>query len=91
MDPTIPGDAKDRWKRGHAHVGVVGERIYVLFDWDIGARCGLIDAQRDGTKRLIGRYINLTNPTITRPWVGLIVSNQRIDGRWPGGRLDFRR
>ena len=26
-----------------------------------------------------------------RPWIGLIVSNERIDGRWTGGRLDFRR
>ena len=41
--------------------------------------------------RLVGKYINLTDPKITRPWIGLIVSNQRIDGRWTGGRLDFRR
>jgi hypothetical protein len=28
--------------------------------------------------------INLTDPKVTRPWIGLIVSNQRIDGRWAG-------
>ena len=90
VDPTIPGDAKENWKQGHAEVKLAGERIYLLFDWDDGARRGLIDARRDGA-RLVGKYINLTDPAIVRPWVGLIVSNERIDGRWSGGRLDFRR
>jgi hypothetical protein len=52
-------------------------------------RRGLIDARREGT-RLVGRYINLTGQKVTRPWIGVIVSNQRIE-RWTGGRLDFRR
>jgi hypothetical protein len=90
-DATIPGDTKDKWKQGHAEARVARERVYFLFDWDNGARRGLIDAQRDGAKRLVGKYINLSNPDITRPWVGLIVSDRRIDGRWLGGRLDFRR
>lgn len=68
-----------------------GERVYLLFTWDDGARKGLIDAQREGSNRLVGKYINLSDPTITRPWIGLIVNNQRIDGQWTGGRLDFRR
>ena len=89
-DPTIPGDAANKWKQGQAKVKAAGDRLYLLFDWDNGARRGLIDAHREGT-RLVGRYVNLTDPTVTRPWVGLIVSNQRIDGRWTGGRLDFRR
>jgi hypothetical protein len=89
-DPTIPGDAADKWKQGHSEVKAAGERLYLLFDWDQGARRGLIDAHRKGT-RLVGKYINLTDPKITRPWIGLIVSDQRIDGRWTGGRLDFRR
>jgi hypothetical protein len=46
-----------------------------LFDWDNGARRGLIDAHREG-RRLVGKYTNLTDPKITRPWIGLIVSNQ---------------
>jgi hypothetical protein len=91
VDPTIPGDAKDKWKQGQAEVRTAEERIYLLFDWDGGARRGLIDARRDGANRLVGKYINLTDPTITRPWIGMIVSNRRIDGRWSGGRLDFRR
>src|SRR5262245_51372737 len=89
-DPTIPGDAANKWKQGHAEVKAAGDRLYLLFDWDNGARRGLIDAHREGT-RLVGKYINLTDPKVTRPWIGLIVSNQRIDGRWTGGRLDFRR
>ncbi len=89
-DPAIPGDAKEKWKQGRAEVRLAGDRLYLLFDWDHGARKGLIDARRDGA-RLIGKYVNLTDPAIRRPWIGLIVSNARIDGRWPGGRLDFRR
>jgi hypothetical protein len=89
-DPTIPGDAADTWKQGPAEVKMVDDRIYLFFTWDGGARKGLIDAQSDGV-RLTGKYINLTDPAITRPWIGLIVNTQRIDGRWTGGRLDFRR
>jgi hypothetical protein len=89
-DSTIPGDTANKWKQGQARARAVGDRLYLLFDWDNGARRGLIDAHRTG-KRLVGKYINLTDPKITRPWIGLIVSNQRIDGRWTGGRLDFRR
>lgn len=90
-DPTIAGDAEHKWKQGRAEVRTAGDRVYLKFDWDNGARRGLIDARRDGPTMLVGRYINLTDPKITRPWIGLIVSNQRIDGRWTGGRLDFRR
>ena len=89
-DPAIPGDAANKWKQGQAEVKVTGDRLYLLFDWNNGSRRGLIDAHSEGA-RLVGKYINLTDPKITRPWIGLIVSNQRIDGRWTGGRLDFRR
>jgi hypothetical protein len=87
---TIPGHAKDNWKRGQAELKTADGSVYLLFDWHNGARKGLIEARCAGI-RLIGKYINLTDPKITRPWIGLIVSSQRIDGRWPGGRLDFRR
>jgi hypothetical protein len=90
-DPTIAGDAADKWKQGRAEAKIAGSRVYLYFDWDSGARQGMIDARRDGSQRLVGKYINLSNPAITRPWVGLIVSDQRIDGRWTQGRLDFRR
>ena len=90
VDPTVAGDAADKWKTGEAELRIDDERVYVLFDWYRGARRGLIDARRTGS-RLIGKYINLSDPKITRPWVGLVVSDQRIDGRWTNGRLDFRR
>jgi hypothetical protein len=89
-DPTIAGDTPDRWKEGRAEVRVTGSRVYLRFDWDHGRRHGLIDAAREGT-RLVGKYINLTTPAITRPWVGLVVDGARIDGCFPNGRLDFRR
>ncbi len=89
-DPTIAGDTADKWKQGRGEARVTGDRVYLYFDWDSGARKGLIDARREG-QRLVGKYINLTSPAITRPWVGRIVSDERIDGRFPEGRLDFRR
>jgi hypothetical protein len=90
-DPTIPGDAKEKWKQGGGEVRLVGDRVYLLFNWDNGARRGLIDAKVEDAGKLVGKYINLTAPEVTRPWIGLIVSNHRIDGRWTSGRLDFRR
>jgi hypothetical protein len=90
-DPTIPGDAPEKWKQGRAEIRVVGDRVYLRFDWDNGRRHGLIDAQREDKSRLVGKYINLTTPAITRPWVGVIVDTTRIDGQFAGGRLDFRR
>lgn len=57
----------------------------------VGARQALLDVRYVDPDTLVGRYINLSNPAITQPWVGLIVDNRRIDGRWPNGRLDFRR
>jgi hypothetical protein len=90
VDPTIPQDAANKWKQGQAEVKALGDRVYLLFGWSNGARRGLIDAHCEGT-RLVGKYIKLIDPEVTRPWIGLIVSNQRIDGRWTGGRLDFRR
>lgn len=90
-DPTIPGDTPDQWKQGRAEARIAGGRVYLYFDWDSGKRKGLIDAKREGSQRLVGKYINLSNPEITRPWIGLIVDDRRIDGRWTQGRLDFRR
>ncbi|OPZ00689.1 hypothetical protein A5906_21310 [Bradyrhizobium sacchari] len=90
-DPTIAGDTPETWKEGRAEVRITGDRIYLRFDWDHGRRHGLIDATREDTGRLVGKYINLTNPAIMRPWVGRVVDARRIDGCFPNGRLDFRR
>jgi len=85
------GAAKDEWKRGRATIRMLGERFYALFDWDEGRSSGLIEAKLDGSATLVGRYVNLGNPEIRRPWVGTIVDENRIDGRWTLGRLDFSR
>ncbi len=84
------GAASSQWKTGRAEIALRGGRFYALFDWDGGLARGLIDARRHGD-RLIGRYVNLVNREILRPWTARIVGNDRIDGRWPEGRLDFRR
>jgi hypothetical protein len=78
-------------EQGRAEAKFAGERVYLMFDWDNGARKGLIDARRDGPQRLVGKYINLNNPEIQVPWVGQVVNEKRIDGQWLRGRLDFRR
>jgi hypothetical protein len=31
-DPTIPGDAANKWKRGQAEGRTVDDRVYLLFD-----------------------------------------------------------
>jgi hypothetical protein len=90
-EPAMVGDTEDTWKPGTGELRVVGDRVYVLFDWADSARQALLDARRDGPVTLIGRYVNLGDPTITSPWRGRIVDNRRIDGRWSNGRLDFRR
>lgn len=90
-DPTIAGDTASAWKEGKGELRIKGDRIYLKFDWGNGIRNGLIEARRTGANRLVGKYINLSSPAITRPWIGLIVDNARIDGRFPEGRLDFRR
>jgi hypothetical protein len=84
------GEGSD-WRAGHGRLSSDGERVYILFDWDEGAQQGLIEARWDGQDRLVGRYLNLSAPEITRPWVGLIVDGARIDGQHSGGRIDFRR
>jgi hypothetical protein len=49
------------------------------------------EAGRDGSHGLADRFVNLGDPPIVAPWVGQIVSNERMDGCFPPGRLDFRR
>ena len=85
------GAAGSEWKDGRAQIAQRGERFYALFEWDGATGRGLIEARADRAGRLVGRYLNLGNPAITRPWVGLVVEEGRIDGYWPLGRLDFRR
>ena len=90
-DPAIAGDTAQDWKEGKAMAKVADGRFYLLFDWNGGKHQALLDVRYVAPDTLLGRYINLGSPDITRPWVGRIVDNRRIDGRWTNGRLDFRR
>lgn len=47
---------------------VVGDRVYLLVDWNRGARRALLEARCDGSQGLVGRYVNLSDPTIVAPW-----------------------
>lgn len=85
------GAAGSEWKRGRAQIARRDGRFYALFEWNDATERGLVEARAEPGGRLIGRYLNLGNPTITRPWVGLVVDEARIDGYWTQGRLDFRR
>jgi hypothetical protein len=85
------GAAGHVWREGRATLRSTAAHIYILFDWDDGASCGLIEARQEDARRLVGKYVNLGNPGITRAWVGFIVDENRIDGHWVDGRLDFRR
>ena len=91
IDPTISGDRKAFWKNGNAKLVDHTDRIFLLFDWDDGRRQGLLEARRLGERRLSGRYLNLSDPSVSRPWHGVIIDPRRIDGMWSNGRLDFRR
>jgi hypothetical protein len=97
---SIRGHWSSRWNvdgldwqvgNGELRLAEKGRRVFILFDWDDGAQQGLIEATRADGDRLVGRYLNLNRPEITRPWVGLVVDTDRIDGEHSGGRIDFRR
>jgi len=95
---SLEGEWHSRWKAnlagkdwitGRATLKVVGDRVYILYK-DQTDTC-LIDARRDGKRQLIGRYVNLGNPALSTPWVGVVVDHERIDGAWAKGRWDLRR
>ena len=75
-DPTIPGDTPDKWKQGRGEAKIVGDRVYLLFDWDSGSAGNLSTHGAKVQGGWSGKYINLNNPEITVPWVGLVVSDQ---------------
>jgi WD40 repeat protein len=72
-----------------ARVHTVGDRVYIHLVAKDGLQ-NLVEARRLGN-RLVGRYVNPHDPPATTPWVGLIVSPERIDGIWGDGRWDLRR
>jgi hypothetical protein len=81
------GSAKERWITGVAQVHVIGDQFLALTHDSYG-HC-IISARIDHN-RLAGRYFNLTGSELLA-WAGRIVSDDRIDGLWTGGRWDLRR
>ncbi len=91
---SIDGSWQCRWTLGDsgfvpgsATIRSTGSRVYIHYR-DEGDY--FIEAERDGD-RLAGRYVNLSDPRDTTPWVAKIVGLERIDGAWTGGRWDCRR
>jgi hypothetical protein len=91
---SIDGEWSSRWKikDGEWSVGTAtiqsrGDTIFIHYR-DVAEY--LLEGERKGN-RLVGRYISQAHPTDTSPWVGTIVSNDRIDGVYLVGRWDFRR
>ena len=76
------GSAGTEWIAGSAEVKSAGDRIYILYKDK--TRSYLIDARRE-KDRLVGRYVRVEQPGDTSPWVGKIVSPERIDGEWSMG------
>lgn len=87
---------RKEWLVGEAIVKVKDDRTFILYR-DAQARYLFeLRTQKPGTTdqpghRLIGTYVNLADETDTGPWGGLVVGNDRIDGKWQNGRWDFRR
>lgn len=79
--------SNDPWQQGVATLRIDGDRVFMLYK-DAGSF--LIEAQRRDD-RLVGRWVNLGNPTDTSPFYGIVVDPYRIDGFWARGRWDLRR
>jgi hypothetical protein len=75
------------WQQGVATLKLDGDRVFIMYK-DEGTY--LIEAQRRGD-RLVGRYVNVANPTDSSPFLGIVVDPYRIDGFWKRGRWDLRR
>jgi len=81
------GSMGSEWSKGKAQIRKVDEAFFILYE-NNGKY--LIEAKNE-KGFLIGKYINLNNEIDAGPWVGKIVSKDRIDGQWSQGRWDFRR
>ena len=97
---TLNGEWYSRWGTGtfgSAKIEVVGDRLFALYTDEVGRLTGktwLLEAVIGNDKRLSGRWIQIGNPRDTGPFIGLIVSPERIDGIWSPNmsrRWDFRR
>ncbi len=97
---SLNGVWYSRWETGtsgSATVRVVGDRLYAAYTNQSGRMAGktwLLEAVIGNDNRLAGRWVQIGNARDTGPFIGLIVSPERIDGIWSGrmsDRWDFRR
>ncbi|HEY7269985.1 MAG TPA: hypothetical protein VH951_09175 [Dehalococcoidia bacterium] len=96
----LEGDWYGRWAAGTlgmARIKVVGSRLFALYTDYSGSMSGktwLLEAEMLGNGRLVGSWVQVGYPSDTGPFIGLIVSDERIDGIWSWDgreRWDFRR
>jgi hypothetical protein len=97
---SLNGVWYSRWESGtsgSATVRVVGDRLYATYTNQSGRMAGktwLLEAVIGSDNRLAGRWVQIGNARDTGPFIGLIVSPERIDGIWSSrmsNRWDFRR
>ena len=97
---ALSGSWFSRWAAGTfgiAVIRVVGDKVFALYTNAAGAMSGktwILEAVLESDNRLVGRWVQVGNPSDTGPFVGLVVSKERIDGvwNWRGTeRWDFRR
>jgi hypothetical protein len=97
---TLDGEWYSRWEAGtsgSAKIEVIGDRLYALYTNRSGRMAGktwLLEAVIGSDKWLAGRWVQVGNTRDTGPFIGLIVSPERIDGIWSArmsDRWDFRR
>jgi hypothetical protein len=97
---SLDGTWYSRWDAGTsgtASIRVIGDRFYALYSNLSGRLAGktwILEAVILPDNRLAGRWVQIGNSRDTGPFVGLIVSPERIDGIWSPrmtDRWDFRR
>ena len=97
---TLNGEWYSRWEAGtsgSAKIEVIGDRLYAIYTNNSGRLAGktwLLEAVIGPDKRLAGRWEQVGNSRDSGPFIGLIVSPERIDGIWSelmSDRWDFRR
>jgi hypothetical protein len=97
---SLNGVWYSRWEAGtsgSSTVRVIGDRLYATYTNQSGRMAGktwLLEAVIGSDNRLAGRWVQIGNPRDTGPFIGLIVSPERIDGIWSArmsDRWDFRR
>ncbi len=97
---VLTGEWYSRWEAGtsgSAKIEIIGDRLYALYTNRSGRMAGktwLLEAVIGPDNRLAGRWEQVGNTRDTGPFIGLIVSPERIDGIGSSGmsdRWDFRR